>query len=565
VQRSLRELPETLDETYERILQEIKRPNRALAQRVLQCLVAATRPLRVEELAEVLAIDFDNAEGIPRLNPGWRWEDEEQALLFACSSLIVIVEGGDVEASDSESDSDVEAGDSRLVQFSHFSVKEFLTSSRLATTSGEVSKYHIDLEPAHTVLAQACLGVLLQIQDVEGHLAEDHPLARYAAKHWTTHAQFEVSSRLQKGVECLFDPGKPHFRVWLTIYDIDAYTDEGAIFHRFTPDDKSPAAPLYYAALCGFHNLVEHLIIRYSQDVNADGGYHMRPLVAALAGEHFQTADLLHHNGADMHIRGFRETTPLHSATYNENLKVVQKLIEYGADIHAEDQDGYTPVHDASRGRVKSGSILRLLLERGADVNARVWNGRTPLHAASEDGALEAVRLLLEHGADVEATDDDGKTALQLAAEESDDEVVELLLERGADVNAQARYGRTPLHLASRSGVLEAVRLLLEHGADVEATGDDGKTALQHAAEEGDDEVVKLLLERGADVNAQARNGRTPLHLASRSGVLEAVRLLLEHGADVEATDDDGETALQFAAEERHDEVVELLREYGAT
>ncbi len=205
---------------YERILQEIKKPNRALAQRVLQCLVAATRPLRVAELAEVLAVDFDDAEGIPRLNPGWRWEDQEQALLFACSSLIVIVKAGDDKASDSNSD--VEAGDSRFVQFSHFSVKEFLTSSRLATTSLKVSKYHIDLEPAHTVLAQVCLGVLLQIQDnVEGHTREDHPLAQYAAEHWTTHTQFgEVSSRLEKGMECLFDPCKAHFRVWLALYDI---------------------------------------------------------------------------------------------------------------------------------------------------------------------------------------------------------------------------------------------------------------------------------------------------------------------------------------------------------
>src|SRR5258708_28651876 len=102
---------------YERRLEEINEPNRALAQRVLHCLVAATRPLRVAELAEVLAVDFDNAEGIPRLNPGWRWEDQEQALLFACSSLIVIVEGGDVKPSDSDSDANGQAGYSRFLQF----------------------------------------------------------------------------------------------------------------------------------------------------------------------------------------------------------------------------------------------------------------------------------------------------------------------------------------------------------------------------------------------------------------------------------------------------------------
>src|SRR5258708_9502338 len=149
-------------------------------------------------------------------------------------------------------------------------------------------------------------------------------------------------------MEYLFDPGEPHFRVWLTLYDMDSPPPSGATFFTFTFSQrggKSAAAPLYYAALCGFHDLVEHLIVRYSQDVNADGGYHMRPLVAALAGEHFETADLLRHNGADTHIRGFEGRTPLHSAAFYENFKVVQKLIEYRSHIHAEYEDGSTPLN----------------------------------------------------------------------------------------------------------------------------------------------------------------------------------------------------------------------------
>jgi hypothetical protein len=172
---------------------------------------------------------------------------------------------------------------------SHFSVKEFLTSPRLATASGDVSNYHIHSEPAHTILGQACLGVLLQIQDdVEGCTPKDHPLSWYAAKHWTTHAQFgEVSSRLHKGMEYLFDANKPHFKVWFMLCDIDTDPNDDATFWLFAPFPKSSAAPLYYAALCGFHDLVEHLIAKHPQDVNADGGYYVRPLVAALAGEHF--------------------------------------------------------------------------------------------------------------------------------------------------------------------------------------------------------------------------------------------------------------------------------------
>ena len=314
--------------TYERILKEIKRPNKNPALRVLQCLVVAARPLRFAELAEVLAVDIDGAEDIPRLNPGSRWKDQEQALLITCSSLNAIVEA-------SARDSEVEADGLRVVQFPHLSFKEFLTSSRLATSSGEASSYYINLDPAHMILAKICLGVLLQIQDdVEGRTPEDHPLARYAAEHWATHAQFgEVSSRLHKGIECLFDANKPHFQMWLTLYDIDTKPNDDATFHWFAPDDKAPASPLYYAALCGLYDLVEHLIVKYPQDVNADGGYYMRPILAALAGGHFQIADLLRHNGADPHVRGNFGMTPLHAATLSENFEVVRILVEYDHQI----------------------------------------------------------------------------------------------------------------------------------------------------------------------------------------------------------------------------------------
>jgi hypothetical protein len=425
VRRTLMELPESLDETYERILKEIKKPNRAHARRVLQCLVVAIRPLRAAELAEVLAVDFDDAEGIPRLKPDWRWEEQELALLSACSSLIAIVQ----------------VGRSRVVQFSHFSVKEFLTSSRLATASGEISSYHIDLEPAHTILAQASLGVLLQIQDdVEGCTPEDHPLTLYAAEHWTTHAKFGgVWSRLHTGMEYLFDANKPHFKVWLTLCDIDTRPDYDATFYEFVPYDKSPATPLYYAALCGFHDLVEHLITEHPQDVNTNGGFYVRPLVAALAGGHFKTADLLRLDGADLDVQGHFGRNPLHAAAYSGYIEVVRRLIEYDpayVDVRTRSESRSTPSHWALRRHdFKDGSVasvLRLLLEHGADINAQNQDGRTPLHMASFDGALEVVRLLLEHGADVEAKDKYGETALQDATCRRHDEIVKVLREHGA-------------------------------------------------------------------------------------------------------------------------------------
>ena len=416
VRCTLGELPESLDETYERILKEIKKPNRDHARRLLQCLVVATRPLHVEELAEVLAVNFDEADGIPKLNPSWRWEDQEHALLSSCSSLIAIV------------DTDY----SRDVQFSHFSVKEFLTSPRLATSSGAVSCYYISLEPAHITLAQACLGTLLQLGDcVDKDLQSSSPLAFYSAEHWVHHAQFEnVASQLHIAMQRLFDSDQPFFEAWLRVYNIDRQIPRTSSFNLFGPFGRSKATPLYCASLCGFHELVKSLVLKHPQHVGASCGLYLSPLVAALAHKHFRTAQLLRDSGADTEIRGKVMRTPLHSAAYYGDLKVVQKLIELGADVTAQDRYGRTPLFNASEGiNLEDTNVIPLLLDNGADVNVRTKDGSTPLHEASRTGSLKIARLLLEHGADVEVKDDRGRTPIQVVSARHKAEMTKLLSE----------------------------------------------------------------------------------------------------------------------------------------
>src|SRR6266403_5041019 len=381
VRHTLDELPETLDETYERVLKEIKKPNRDHARRLLQCLVVAIRPLGVEELAEILAVDFEDAEGVPKLNPNWRWEDEEQALLATCSSLIDIVD----------------TFKSRIVQFSHFSVREFLTSTRLATLSGDASRYHIALEPAHTILAQACMGVLLRSDDrdeqSDNGIGDNSPLAGYAARHWVAHAQFEhVSSYLRTSMECLFDLDRPYFANWRRLYDTNTHPSSGSTFGLFTPTlrgTRTPASPLYYAALCGFQDLVEYLIAKYPQHINASGGYYVRPLVAALGGRHFQTAEFLRHTGADPNVQGYCGNTPLHSAACYGDVEMVQELLDLKADVNIRNKVGAAPLDAASAGLSGSdgepnfpqvlANVTRLLLDNGADIDARNNHGSTSL------------------------------------------------------------------------------------------------------------------------------------------------------------------------------------------
>jgi hypothetical protein len=404
-------LPEGLDETYERILKEIRKPKQGHAHRLLQCLVAAVRPFRVEELAEVLAFDF-NTDGIPKLNVGWRWENQEEAVMSACSSLVIIVKDGD----------------SRIVQFSHFSVKEFLTATRLAEPIRDVSRFHIRLGAAHTILAQACLGVLLRLDDcVDRDNIKNFPLARYAAQYWPTHARFEnASSSIMDGMNRLFDADKPQFATWLWIYNEDRSWRSMSTMRPEEPE----AVPLYYAARLGFRDLAEHLIAEHPEHVNARGGSCVTPMHVTARGGHADVLTLLLDHGAVVGSKNSGDGTPLHEASWNGRAKAAHCLLDRGADINNQNKNRLTPLALAAhRGHVE---VARILLKRGAWINSRDVLGKTPLHLAVQQKKIQAVRLLLEHGADVNVRDVYANTPSQWGSEYGTREIVELLSEYGA-------------------------------------------------------------------------------------------------------------------------------------
>ena len=450
VRHTLNELPESLDDTYERVMMEIKRANQSHTYRMLQCLTVAIRPLRVAELAELLAFDFEKAKGgIPKLNSDWRWEDHEQAVLSTCSSLVTVVPNDG----------------SPVVQFSHFSVKEFLMSDRLATSRREISQYHISLEDANTLIAQASLAVLLRDPDVNHH-ADNAPLAGYAAEHWVTHAQVKnVASRLRDGMKDLFDPDKPYFYAWVQLHNVDPTF----MYPRNAPDSKPGAIPLYYAALCGFHELMEHLALKYPHSADARGGNCGTALHSASYGGHLEIVRSLLGHGVDVDVRDLFNRTPLSFASRTGYCDIIRCLLEHGANVVASDDKRNTSLTWAAfYGHVNA---LRVLLEHGADVGSRDVNGRTPLHDLVWGGESfkgdrpEIARLLLEHGANVNARDNMHRTALYLVVSERSDalDILRIFLEYGADVDAEDEDGRTPLRVSLQRGYEEITQLLLGH------------------------------------------------------------------------------------------------------
>ena len=511
VQHALDESPATLDETYERVLNEIDGTNWELAQRLIQCVAVVSRPLRVEELADFVAFDFAAGQ-IPTFREDWRLEDPVEAVLSTCSTLLSLVK----------------VGNSHVIQFSHFTVKEFLTSSRFGEQHNTISsRYHISMTAAHTLVAQACLGILLHLDEtITKATLGKFPLAEYAAEHWFEHVRFEaVSQNVEEGMEQLFDRTKPHLAAWLWIYD-----PSPSSWGRYRSEaPRTPhGTPLHYAAFCGLRDVVKFLALEHSEDVNSR---------SFTGGE-----------------------TPLHLNSRAGCVDVTRLLIEHGANVAAQDDDGWTPLHRASeRGHV---ALAQLLIEHGADVAARDEDGWTPLHWASSGGHVDLARLLTEHGTNAAAQDGDGWTPLHWASEAGHVDLARLLIERGADAVAKDEHGWTPLFRASEWGHVDLARLLIDHGASATAQDGNGWTPLHWASKGGHVDVARLLIQRGADAAAQDEQGWTPLHWASKGGHVDLAWLFIEHGADAVPRDEHGRTPLYWASKGGHVDLVRLFIEH---
>jgi len=477
----------------------------------------ASRPLRVEELAEFLAFDFD-AGSTPKLREDWRVEDPLEAVLSTCSTLLALV---NVE-------------DSLVIQFSHFSVQEFLTSSRFIehcdTTS---SRYHVSMTPAHTLVAQACLGVLLHLdKNITENILKKYPLAEYAAEHWFEHARFEgVSANTEDGMRQLFDPRQAHLAVWVWIRDPIPWTE-----HKGAERPSQPrGSPIHYAAFCGLYSIVKVLAIEHRLDVNSRGlDDNWTPLHLASRMGHMEVARILVEQGADKEAKDKDGLTPLHHAAEGGSVDLVRLLIEdYGTNATVQGKDGWTPLHSAAQqGRV---DLAHLFVEPGAVVTALDKNGRTPLHLVAKHGNVDLVRFLVEkHGAYATAQDKDGWTPLHFAAQQGLVDLAYLLIKFGAVGTAQDKNGRTPLHLAVEHGNVDLVRFLVEnHGADAAAQDKDRLTPWDLAMQKGSVDLASFLSKHVAHLPARNKEVWIPLHLAVRQRNVDLALALVERGADV--------------------------------
>lgn len=141
IREALHELPETLDETYERILMKIPQRFSKIAHKVLQLLAFSCTGTddnhRLDWLAEAVIVDVEQLS----FSPEKRLLDKND-LFEICTCLITLTSSGEVI-------------------LAHYSVKEFLSSERIQL--GPATSFQISETACDVLTAKIFLVYLLNI------------------------------------------------------------------------------------------------------------------------------------------------------------------------------------------------------------------------------------------------------------------------------------------------------------------------------------------------------------------------------------------------------------------
>ncbi|KAL7905425.1 ankyrin repeat-containing domain protein [Trichoderma velutinum] len=598
IRNTLQDLPEGLDDTYERMLQNIDPRFQKNVLNSLKWLCFSISPLTLDELAEIFILQPDEAIII---NEADRFSYTNQVLNYFPG--LVLVEGS-------------------FVRLAHFSIKEYLTSGRVAT-----SIFVFNEMDAHILIGRSCVAYLLYVSAMSSVVKEfmiinsksrflaPHPQYRllfYAASKGLAHPEIVPLFKwppalIDKAMHAL-TPKSPSLYIMLRSNTKDSFVDQMLL------------QPYRYTAWCGFLKLTNLLVsqeyCKYSKyliqgDLNAalmDAEGHNKKEVMQLLLDKCVSigTERIDKKRGDVHSRGWRSA--IQAAVFEGNLDILKLLVNHKTAV--KDDIGYALFHavysrretgcfefllknvtdinwqDLINGvpsalyaaaRFNNWTAFDVLLESGADINlSGCWG--SPLYGlvdcaytGDERDVILRMRRLLDLGADPNLEHIKYGTALESACNSSHSlRLVKLLIEYDADVNAAAKRRGTALRGFIDWGYISLAQLLLKNGADVNSQGGKHGSALQAACARnfrGNNlEVIQLLLDYGADVNMHSGKHGSALQAAcSQGGSFKIIQLLLEHGADVTVQGSEYSNALQAACQKGATlDVVQLLLQHGA-
>ncbi|KAF8241787.1 hypothetical protein K440DRAFT_676974, partial [Wilcoxina mikolae CBS 423.85] len=287
----LNNIPSDLDAIYEKVLRGSREPQKA--KTILQIVVAATRPLTLNEMDIALAI-----------RPGHKSiEDLKPNRLFIQSTVKDIC-GLFVKIIDSK------------IYLIHQTAKEFLIKHSTTTIpTTEMWKHSLCPIESSLTLAKSCIYYLLftvfethplvlssgfptgESRQEINRYTKEHVFLDYAAKHWATHVReakiWEEQEVSGSALEVL-DSGSRRLLTWFLVYQT-----------AVNPDFYYPknVTSLTIASYIGHDAAVQQLIGK-GADVNGRDDLYGSALNAAAINEHHSIVKMLLNRGATIYLFG---------------------------------------------------------------------------------------------------------------------------------------------------------------------------------------------------------------------------------------------------------------------
>ncbi len=353
LQKALKDLPGSLDDTYANILVRVPEADRTFLYEALSWLCVSLRPLTLSELCEAVVLELEDTaiDDTCRLHP-------KHQLLDLCRGLVFWDE------------------DTDIVTLAHSSVRDFLVGQSVRNIGARCASFAIDQDTAQLNIVRKSLTYLL-LEDMRtwsehalstSQWIERYPLLDYACRNWSLHAvrcQRPLEEADLHLIDILLRTHRERgtfsaFTFWVRCVTVmnnipDYFEDEHGIC--LLDDVLNTAEPLYYMASCSFEAYIKRMVRQGM--INVSGTRMIWSLDQKC---------------------GLGSSTALHVACYRGSLETVKVLLEAGANPNFESEISGLSCLAAAKGRGREDDIVQLLLKHGATATerGRSWDRFSP-------------------------------------------------------------------------------------------------------------------------------------------------------------------------------------------